>query len=58
MFDDLPEEICEMFKDGRETITIIEVTDENTEPNSYEVPIAYPDNKVVKDDDGTKFGGR
>ena len=38
MFEDLPDEVCEMFKDGRQTITVIEVT-ENTEPNSYEVPI-------------------
>ena len=39
MFEDLPEGLCEMFKDGRKTITVIEVTDENTEPNVYEVPI-------------------
>ena len=39
MFEDLPEDVCEIFRDGRKTITVIEVTDENTEPNSYEVPI-------------------
>jgi hypothetical protein len=39
MFEDLPEGLCEMFKDGRKTITVIEVTDENTDPDMYEVPI-------------------
>jgi hypothetical protein len=39
MFEDLDESLCEMLKDGRKTVLVIEVTDENTEPNAYDVPL-------------------
>jgi hypothetical protein len=39
MFDDLPDEVCELLKDGHKTVIVYELIDENTEPNAYEVPL-------------------
>jgi hypothetical protein len=35
----LDESLCEILKDGRKTVLVAEMTDENTEPNAYEVPL-------------------